>query len=236
MRKCTTAVLLTAFMAVPAMADPTGGFVALLDKQKNYGDSRRSVVFYDTNDMSNPLFSVFVGYENGGFEDPGALTIDNATGDVYVAAFDSGSAGGTEIELDGDIDTTGDIDLFKINFKAAYNHWAANGMTYRTYGDGNYFDSSHTNAQKVMDGAPKVVDKIGEVARTDNVKTTKDKYTDLYLEFVDQDHLLLIDGMNDNSTAAGDRQLRVLNRVSSSAGQATVNGQEGGYNNGTSES
>ncbi|QDU35138.1 hypothetical protein KS4_32180 [Poriferisphaera corsica] len=236
MRKYSTAALLAVIVATPVMAAPTGNYIALLDKQQNHGDSKRSVVFYDTANMSNPMFSVFVGFENGGFEDPGAITIDKATGDVYLAAFDSGAAGGTEIEIDGDVDTTGDIDLFKIDFSSAYNHWANNGMTYRTYHSANFFDGTHPN-QTVLGG---VVDKIGEVARTDNVTGVNSQgntsYTDLHLEFVDQNNLLLIDGRNDNTTAEGDHQIRVLNRVNASSGQATVDGQEGGYNNGTSES
>ncbi|WP_432798033.1 PEP-CTERM sorting domain-containing protein [Poriferisphaera sp. WC338] len=239
MKKLSTMALLSAFMAAPAFASPTGGFIAMLDKQQNHGDSRRSVVFYDTSSLNSPLFSVFIGFENGGFEDPGALTIDHSTGDVYVAAFDSGPAGGTEIEVDGDTDTTGDIDLFKIDFQAAYNHWNANGQTYRTYGSdaldgsgGTLFDSTHANTHAL----PGVVNKIGEVARTDNVQDAGGNFTDLYLDFVDQDNLLLIDGMNDANTAAGDHQIRVLNRVSNTSGNATVSGQEGGYNNGTSES
>ncbi|QQE13220.1 PEP-CTERM sorting domain-containing protein [Planctomycetota bacterium] len=239
MRKLTAGTLLTAVMATPVMANPTGGFMAVLDVNKNHTDAPSSVVFYDTTNMTAPMFAVTLGFENGGLEDPDAMTIDKATGNVYIAAFDSGTAGGVEVEIDGDQDTTGDIDLFKIDFSSAYNQWVAGGMNYTTYGSDAFdgigstlFDSKHTNPQAL----PGVVNKIGEVARTNAVADENGDYTDMHLEFVDENNLLLIDGRNDNTTAAGDHQIRVLNRVSATAGQSNVSGQEGGYNRGTSES
>ena len=84
-------------------------------------------MFYDVDDLTHPLFAAFVGFEADA-EEPTAMTVDPATGNVYLMARDSGTADGTtyDTELGGGQDGIGDYDLYRIDFQAAYNDWAAN--------------------------------------------------------------------------------------------------------------
>ncbi len=217
------------------IAAPRGGFAAVLDQSTNNTDSRKSVIFFDTADMSAPLFGVFVGQEVNSFENPDAITVDPNTGDVYVLAVDGGSATGPPaIELDGDLDTLGDFDLLRVDFQGAYAHWEMNfkgqgtggSNLYATYGDGSSaFDVSHTNPQ----ASPAFIDKIGEIARSPGDGFS---FFNTRLEFIDQQTLVYIDANTGSAGDVQDLQIRSIQKVS---GPATVSGTEGGYNNNTSE-
>jgi len=110
-------------------------FSVVLNENSNFGDSRRSVTFYDADDLgSGPLFSVFTGYESSNnFDEPNSIAVDPATGDVYILAYDSGVAGALDSASgngifpgpDGD-DTEGDYDLLRINFSTVFTNWKAN--------------------------------------------------------------------------------------------------------------
>jgi hypothetical protein len=229
-----------------SLAAPSGGFAVVLDKnQTQNGDSKRSLVFFDTDDMTAPLFGVFLGTEATSgtsasiFEDPDSITVDPSTGDVYVLAFDSGIPSDPQliqIEPDGDIDGRGDYDLLKVDFRSAYDHWAANFQgsgTYVTYGDGSSaFDGSHTNPQV----SPTVVDKIGEIGRSPG----DGDFFASHLEFIDSSTLAYIDSNtqdgfgNPDVGGANDAQIRLIKKVAGPA-LPSVGGTEGGFNNNTSE-
>ncbi len=228
-------------------ADPTGGFIAILDEGASASssslDSLSSVLFYDVDDMSSPLFSVFLGFETAfNFEDPSAMAVDPATGDTYVLAFDSGTTGTDASEMDGGIDGNGDMDLYRIDFQSAYNHWAANFQgqgaggsdIYVTYGRGANFDYRAVNPQS--SGPFTFVEKVGEIARS----AGDGSYQDPRLEFVDEDTLVFIDASTTNDGTAGtNKRVKAINRVSADPGFATwtAGSEEGGFNHtGTTES
>ena len=115
---------------------PTGGFLVHLNQQTSFSDSRRSVTFYDADNLASgsasPLFSVHIPGEIRGLgaynpEEVSAIATDPNTGDVYVLSLDLGTVGNVATEtLDAPIDTDGDFDLYKINFQAIYDHWSTN--------------------------------------------------------------------------------------------------------------
>jgi hypothetical protein len=155
--------LLAACFVSGAIAQPTS-FVGVLNSATSNADSRRSVTFYDGADIgAGPLFSVFLGFEIHGsssnsYEDPSAITVDPATGDVYILAFDSGQstsagvvdinppgpenggtgdAGAPAVDTPDDDDTIADWDLYRINFQTVFDHWNTNfrGHDVRDPGD-----------------------------------------------------------------------------------------------------
>ena len=68
------AILLLAFgitwnPARIAAAEQLGGFLAVLNTQRFNGDSRMAVSYFSTSDLSQPLFSVYVGREPLGSTD-----------------------------------------------------------------------------------------------------------------------------------------------------------------------
>ncbi len=247
-----TGALLTAVLATPALAvlpstTANGGFVAMVDKQNNFGDSRKSIVFFSTQDMSTPLFAVFSGEKiPGDHRSPNSITVDPYTGDVYFLATDADQVAGFQFNpspqdiLDGILpNTEGDYDLLKIPFQTIFNDWVTNqGQAYTTYNPGAFGHDSGGNTSNPVTLAG-AVEKIGEIARPINTD-----FFDTHLEFVDRDTLLVIDSplvsqvdpLND--TAANDSQVRALTRVSQTPGLATTNVtlSEGGFNQGTTES
>jgi hypothetical protein len=215
--------------------------IAVLDATKNFGTTRRSVVFYDpTVSMDQPLFSVFVGFEaTGNFEDPGSITINPLTGDIYVLAYDSGADGNV---LGGD--TEGDFDLYRIDTWKVFNHWSLNaGGAERLYYNPDapfqspYYPGGAFNPT-ALSGC---ILKIGEIARNQG-----GDFFDSSLEFVDEETLLLLDNQTGTSDVAeDDHVIRAIKRVSKLPGSATYYGSgrpgagvdepEGGFNEGTSE-
>jgi hypothetical protein len=237
-------------------AAPSGSYIAVLNEQRNFSDSMNSITFFDTSAPSTPLFSVYVGREPVGsneWEEPGALAVNPATGDVYVLCFDSGSASSVGTN-DPAGDVQGDYDLLKINFAAAYNHWSTNlqghnlqgeslvtgpapagvnnslNLDYVTYASSaGEFNAFHANQFAL----PGVVEKIGQVAR--NYVGGND-FFDYSLDFVDESHLLVLeDSITASATdnALDDHSIRLLTRVSTSPGAATattVTRTDGGTN------
>jgi hypothetical protein len=130
---CLSALLVFSLgIATTRLSAQTGNFAVVLNEAYNWGDSRKSVTYYDADDLaSGPLFSVFLGYEySTNYEDPNAIDVDPATGDVYVLGFDSGTPGdindlGTPTDPSDD-DGNGDLDLYKIDFSLVYSHWENN--------------------------------------------------------------------------------------------------------------
>ncbi len=236
----STLALLTAGAAT---AQPTGGFVALLDKQNNFGDSRQSVVFYDVDDLTAPLFAVFSGEKaTADNRSPNSITVDPTTGDVYLIAEDRDAAAGVfvpGVPADNIPDNTeGSYDLLKIPFATLYNDWTTNqNSNYVTYNPGPFGHPSGGNASEVQFNT--AVEKIGEIARPEFVPG---EFFDTHLEFVNQDTLLLIDrptaSLATGDLPENDSQVRALRRVSTAPGQATVNPtlDVGGFNAGTTES
>jgi hypothetical protein len=149
-----TAALFVASFAGPVLAQPTGGFVAVLDDDRNNGDSSNTVVYYDADDMSAPLFAIFAGWKQsntqivlgnptttGSSRSLGSLTVDPSTGMTYVLEVDrDGPIGSVQVPgpnnaLFGVPDNTeGDYNILTFDFATAYNDWTANqGGAYVTY-------------------------------------------------------------------------------------------------------
>ena len=233
---CTAALM----SASIANAQPTGGFIALLDAKNNNTDSTASVVFFDVDDLSSPMFAVHVGFE-ANEEEAGSITVDPVTGDVYMLAYDSDTADGTSFDTEATTqlqDGIGDMDLYKIDFQAAYNDWVTNqSMNYVTYGRGVgnsfdqfNFDSAVTNP---VTGGPFVMDKIGEIARSPGDAGDPNYFFDTRLEFVDENTLIMLDAATSNDGSAGTNvRVKALTRVSASPGAATwtPGSEDGGFN------
>jgi PEP-CTERM motif len=232
----------------PAVATPTGGFLAVLNNDGSFSDSQRSVTYFSAADPSTPLFSVFIGWDDplagtpSNIEDPDSgMAVDPATGDTYVLAYDSGTPGTT-----GNSETNGDLDLYKVDFATVYDYWAthfqghdvqgeslvsgppptlgyANGtnLDYVTFGVGP-FKISHSNTYAL----PNSVAKVGEIARN-NYSGTSNFYN-YSLEFVDSNTLFMVDDalesetdvLPENQIPANDNAYRVVKKLSSSPGVA----------------
>jgi hypothetical protein len=198
-------------------------FAVVLNEQNTNSDARRSVLFYDADNInSGPLFSVFVGYEaSNNFEDPQAIDVDPETGDVYLLAFDSGNTSGTADSGSDGLDTVGDFDLLRINFSTVFGYWQANhqGKDVRTLGLVDAFSPSPTagyvnasNLDYVTYGAPQpsyasgfnfdathsnTFTLAGAIEKIGEVKrnnsTNPSPFFPNTLEFVDANTLLIID-------------------------------------------
>ncbi len=217
-----TSVLLAAALARPALAQPAGGFIAVLDDDRNNSSSSKSVVFYDADDMSAPLFAVFMGWKDsstqlvigqsvttGVSRSVQSMAIDPLTGDTYILAIDRDAPQGTVFTPDAnDINfgglssnTEGDYDLLKVDFQFAYNDWVTNqGSQYVTYINtpGQTFnETSALNTNEV--DLPGVLNKIGEISKpafNDFAPNGGASYIDSHLEFVDQNTLVVLDRVN----------------------------------------
>ncbi len=115
--------------------------VAVVDGTQNFGNTRRSVAFYDVSNIrtgtsvfaQTPLFTIWNGYEvtdvpgttsgDRNFEEVQAFTVstDGKTG--YLLATDSGTPG-TFDPSSGD--NLGDYDLYLLDIQGAYNDYIAN--------------------------------------------------------------------------------------------------------------
>lgn len=233
-------------LSAPAAAQTS--FLTVLNEQSANGDSRRSVSYFDADDLnSGPLFSVFIGYDElSDMEELNTVDVDPATGDVYVVSFDSGTAGG--VTSNGD-DTIGSFDLYKIDFANVFDHWSTNfkgqnvrslggdlavggpapggsknslNLDYVTYGNQNPygpFDFEASHSNTFR--LPGVVNKIGEVKR--NNSTNPSPFFPYALEFINESSLLLLDdssGPDSAESAATDHQYRILERIATVPGQA----------------
>jgi len=215
--------LLAAMLSAPAVAQPAGGFVAVLDDDANNSDSRKSVVFYDIDDMSTPMFAVYMGWKDsstqlvsgnpittGVSRSVQSMAIDPLTGDTYILAIDRDASQGSVFTPDADdvtfgglsSNTEGDYDLLKVNFAFAYNDWVANqGSQYVTYintpGQTYAANSVAPNLNEV--DLPGVLNKIGELSKpafNDFRSGSGASYIDTHLSFVDQDTLVVLDRIN----------------------------------------
>ena len=120
----------------------SNSFAAVANEQSSNSDSRSSITFYDADNMGGgPLFSVQMPFEGSStdanaapstsaFEEISAVQVDRSTGDVYVLAFDNfNTATDLPTQYGTDTlghDTTGDYDLYKINFQTVLNNWKTN--------------------------------------------------------------------------------------------------------------
>ncbi|MEM6749508.1 MAG: PEP-CTERM sorting domain-containing protein [Planctomycetota bacterium] len=245
-----TAMAAPLALAGTAQAQSDGEYIFHLNEQSNNRDSRRSVTIYDTTDLATPLFSIFIGFEGGtNFEEIGPVAVDPVNGDIYVIGFDSGTAG-----VDGGGDTDGDLDVYKVNTRAAISYWEDNiqgtdprvtgeafaasavpagpnaGTDYVTFGNGpTVLDFQFTHSNTVA--LPGVVDKVGEVARG-----PAPNFFNQSLSFIDPENLFLIDdsdGIDFVDDAAEDHRFRLFTEVDPAPGLADdVNG----FNRGTSAS
>jgi hypothetical protein len=300
----------------------SSGFVAVANETANLTDSsgnpivtdsRRSVTFFDSNNIGNgPLFSVALPFEGqaapnaSAYEEFSAMTADPSTGDIYILAFDNTSPSDTALQYGVDtdgFDTTGDFDLYKINFQTVLNNWKTNfqgkdartlggalalsgpapnvpvGGTatttppntnpaltadlmkdYITYGVTTPYsaevtastlhmspngatDATHSNAF-VLNGA---IEKIGEINR--NRYASGSNFFNPTLNFISQSQMFMIDDTRQLGTlapnVANDNDYRIINRVSTSPGLATVSNNptagvrtevDGGFNKSTTQS
>ncbi len=109
--------------------------VALWDDTQNFGNTRRSIAFYDASNTpssgtnanyfaQNPLFTVWVGYEDTtarNFEDLAAFDVDEVNGKAYLLAFDN-----TPGSTNGVGDTGADYDIYRIDLRAIYDDYLTN--------------------------------------------------------------------------------------------------------------
>ena len=236
--------------------------VAVLDTYWNvdYGPRMKSVGFYDVTDLqgtvfgAEPMFSIWTGYEDIGvsWEEPGAITVNPANGTVYMLAYDSGTPG----ETTGTGDTSGDYDLYRIDYQEVLKDFVTNGraagtmyipevgcngIDYKTNLITHPGEDYPPNWETVyIDGA---IAKVGEVARNQGDST----YFDYDIDFVRPDRMVVLDdqtgadvGSPDAETdPTKDHRYMAVNRVSKDAGQAVYvadGTDQGGWNGQTSQS
>lgn len=235
--------------------------VALWDDTQNFGNTRRSIAFYDASNTpssgtnanyfaQNPLFTVWVGYEDTparNFEDLAAFDVDEASGKAYVLAFDS-SPGSTNSAGD----TGADYDIYRIDLRAIYDDYLTNhrnrGIMYApaisadgfdyvaTYGSStpaiddsaigvpalrNNIDADTKNDIIFFAGASA---KVGEVARRNAAATpAPPSFAQQTIEVVDDNTIILLENKPDSlASGASDRDytIRTLERVSTTPGLA----------------
>lgn len=246
-------VLLSVVVSSSSAVAPTGGFLAVLNGQYNNGDSRRSVLFYDADDPSTPLFGVRLenefdgGGSSGANEELTAIAADPATGDIFVAAFDSGTTG----VADSLGDTQGDLDLYKIHFSDVYDFWSDNhesmdvrndlvsnatsaggpngwgaavlgsnnsgNLDYVLYGTTDEFTTFHSNTY-VLSGAS---EKVGEIVRGNG-----GDFYEFALDLRDSEKLFMLDDSVEPASSSpqhlvNDHSLRVIEKVTGPASIST---------------
>jgi len=224
--------------------------IATLDGTQSFGNTRRAISFYETTTLdatahdafgTTPLFTVWTGYEDSlgnNFEDIDTFTVNPVNGTVYAVAFDSGAAG----VVDAAGDTQGDLDIYRIDYQEILKDFVTNGRAKGTMyapsiGPDGDLNPQHPDHSGTTINLASAIQKVGEVGRTQG-----SSFFDRDVEFINPQTLVLIDNEQDSSdTAAQDHELRVLERVSMTAGGASPNTSdsnsiEGGYNAQTTES
>jgi len=256
----TLLVGVSAFAAQRVTAAPPAPLkvVAVIDATQNFGSTQRAINFYDVTTLTGgsvfgqtPLFSVWPGYEmssSNNFEETDTIAVNPVNGTMYMASFDSGPTG----VADPVGDTQGDYDLYKINYQAILNDFQTNNRAKGTmYAPTVAPDGAVNNPHPAHPVSPPLgvtptvflnnaVQKIGEVARV--AGTTVTPFFNPDLEFINPANLALLgdqigdDAVNDD--LAHDHQIRMIHRVSTAPGAATLNGAtaEGGYNGNTAQS
>ncbi len=176
------------------------------------------VNFYDVTDAGEPnyvmkdnlMFSVWLGYEittAANEEELEALTVNPVNGTVYVAAFDSGTAGSYDSQAD---DTDGDWDLWKIDYQVVLKDFVdnarpmktmyiptigADGFQYETFGiqhPGGVYNTVYLSSG---------IAKIGELARNGDLSSGTNQgggdYFEIDLDFVNPAKLVVMDDSDD---------------------------------------
>jgi hypothetical protein len=131
----------SAVLATPTLATPSGQFLVNISDARGFmSDSQQTITYWDTQALgSGPLFSVHVpgeffanpaGELSDGFnkDEPEAIAVNPANGDVYILVFDSGDVGSVgTVENPGTdfADMQGDFDLYKINTSMMLDHWSS---------------------------------------------------------------------------------------------------------------
>jgi hypothetical protein len=224
--------------------------IAILDATQNFGNTRRAVSFYDVTNPTagvfgqQPLFSVWTGYEDtvgANFEDPQAITVNPFNGNVYVAAFDSGTPGVADVGND----TQGDFDVYRIDYQRVLNDYVTNNRPRGTM----YAPSVSPDGQANIphpDRADTVFlsnasQKVGEVRRSGDLPSGATPFFDYDIEFRDPANLVFLDNQlgpdGSDDTPANDHRIYDWKRTSTSPGAAVDRGNfEGGYNRGTTQS
>jgi hypothetical protein len=142
----------SAVLATPTLATPSGQFLVNISDARGFmSDSQQTITYWDTQALgSGPLFSVHVpgeffanpaGELSDGFnkDEPEAIAVNPANGDVYILVFDSGDVGSVgTVENPGTdfADMQGDFDLYKINTSMMLDHWSSTfeGINARSIG------------------------------------------------------------------------------------------------------
>ncbi|MCC5829697.1 MAG: PEP-CTERM sorting domain-containing protein [Phycisphaeraceae bacterium] len=260
---------------------------------QNFGEYRRTVMFYEINDLTaafdktgnngyvdgsltyaKPLFAVFPGYERdsppsadpndplftlGNYEEISAITFNPANGMMYMASYDSGTAG----DVDPFRDTEGVMDLYQFNILEIYRHHLSTNNDRGTIYAPRYYpdyedtpfgefgkEAGHRGTNMPIDylgGWDDVnlhqtgpIRKIGELARNDAGSFFKHQLVYVNpqtLLFLDEPRLDDVDPAHDPLT--DDSRIAMWSRISTLAGLApgTQNADnEGGYNGQTAES
>lgn len=141
-----------------ATAQPQKIFAIVHSDIPGYGNPQDTINFYDVTDVgsgggsifdtnsngtSDPLFSVWTGFEifagdagggvpTGNEEDPSAITVNHANGTIYLAAFDSGTPGSGFPDFnpnsnpDAAGDQQGDFDLWRIDYQELLDDFVTN--------------------------------------------------------------------------------------------------------------
>jgi hypothetical protein len=186
------------------------------------------------------------GVARGNREDTSALTFNPANGTMYAIAFDSGTTGVADPV--GDIQ--GDYDLYRIDYQELLNDFVANsrpvGTIYApptqripTTNEQFLADISSPLYDGTVDGiannvphpsvgsttifVPNAIEKIGEVGRSQS----SIQFFDTEFSFIDPETFALLDTASSVGTAGsqrpeGDYALRAVQRVSTTAGSATM--------------
>ncbi|MEL7238044.1 MAG: hypothetical protein AAGK78_04215, partial [Planctomycetota bacterium] len=210
-------------------------------------DPSNDIALFD----NTPLFTVWTGFEitadtvSGGpenYEEINAFDVNPINGDTYVLAFDSGDTGVVDAVGDGEAD----YDLYRFNIGLIYNDFITNkrpaGAMYapQIAPDGfDYFTALGNTNVPAVDGAstigvpdgrsntdadptndfivlPGASEKIAEIAR---IGPGTPFFNNQEISFVDAETLVLMENTDSNDSL--DRQIRVIERVSDSAGAAT---------------
>lgn len=230
------------------------------------GNPSDTIFFYDVTDVetgtaagvfnNSPLFSVWLGYEifegeaqdqpdglpTGNQEDVSAITFNPANGTIYAAAFDSNLGGPGNPDDVGD--STGDWDLFRIDYQEILDDFVTNSRpqgtiyaprslaisveneTFLQSIDSPLFDGTvdglannipHPEGLTNTVHLDNAIQKVGELARTQSPVT----FFDAEIDFIDPETMVFLDSASGNNTA-GDFQIRQWKRVDTVRGSAVI--------------
>jgi len=210
---------------------------------------------------NSPMFSVWLGFEifegqvldsptgvpTGNQEDVSAITFNPANGTIYAAAFDS--ALGAPGNLDEVGDSTGDWDLFRIDYQEILDDFVTNSRSAGTIyapRTQNISIANETflqnNASNLFDGTidglanniphpegsgsgiePATIFIDNAIQKVGELARTQSPVTffDSEIDFITPESFAFLEAAS-NTTTAGDFQIREWKRVSTSPGAATL--------------